>query len=43
MNWNDDNFLGTDPASSKVKHRPVDLEVHTRFSVKIKTIPPEKR
>jgi hypothetical protein len=43
MNWNDDNFLGTDPASAKVKHRPVDLEVHTRFSAKIKTIPPEKR
>ena len=42
-NWNDDNFLGKDPASTKVKHHPVDLEVHTRFSAKIKVIPPEKR
>jgi uncharacterized protein len=43
MNWKDDNFLGTDPASTKVKHRPVDLAAHERFSAKIKTIPPEKR
>ena len=42
-NWNDDNFLGTDPANAKVKRHPVDLEVHTRFSAKIKTILPEKR
>jgi uncharacterized protein len=42
-NWNGDNFLETDPASITVKHHPVDLEVHARFSAKIKTIPSEKR
>ncbi|MEI8016376.1 MAG: hypothetical protein WCH20_16260 [Nitrospira sp.] len=34
---------GTDPASAKVKHHPVDLEAHARFSAKIKAISPEKR
>jgi hypothetical protein len=43
MNWNEDNFLGTDPASAKVKHHPVDLEAHAWFSAKIKAILPEKR
>lgn len=42
-NWNDDNFLGTDPASTKVQHRPVDSAAHERFSAKIKMIQPEKR
>ncbi|MEK7769400.1 MAG: DUF1272 domain-containing protein, partial [Pseudomonadota bacterium] len=42
-NWNDDNFLGTDPASTKVKHRPVDPAAHARFSAKIKAISSEKR
>jgi hypothetical protein len=26
-----------------VKHRPVDLAAHARFSAKFKVIPPEKR
>ena len=43
MNWEVDNFLGKDPASTKVKHRPVDLAAHERFSAEIKTIPPEGR
>ncbi|HKA52041.1 MAG TPA: DUF1272 domain-containing protein [Candidatus Binatia bacterium] len=38
-----DNFLGTYPAGTKVKHRPVDLEAHSQFAADIKTIPPEKR
>ena len=38
-----DNYLGKDPASTKVKHRPVDAAVHAAFSAAIKTIPPEKR
>ncbi|HLZ32621.1 MAG TPA: DUF1272 domain-containing protein [Nitrospira sp.] len=42
-NWNDDNFLGAYPASTKVRHRPVDLKAHALFSEKLKTIPPEKR
>jgi hypothetical protein len=43
MNWNDDNFLGTDPASTTVKHRPVDPAAHAQFSAKIKAVSPEKR
>jgi uncharacterized protein len=42
-NWNEGNFLGKDLASTKVKHRPVDLVVHTRFTAKIKMIRPEER
>ena len=42
-NWKGDNYLGKDPASTKTKHRPVDLKVHSEFSAKIKIIPPEKR
>ena len=42
-NWKGDNFLGKDPGSTKVKHRPVDSAVHARFSATIKTIPPYKR
>ena len=37
------NFLGKNPASTKVKHRPVDAEAHARFSAPIKSVPPEKR
>ena len=43
MNWKGDNFLGNDPASTKVKHRPVDPSVHAVFSAAIKNIPSEKR
>ena len=42
-NWKADNFLGVYPASTKVKHRPVDLKAHTQFAAGLKTIPPEKR
>jgi hypothetical protein len=38
-----DNFLGKDPASTKVKHRPVDPAAHAAFSAAIRTILPEKR
>lgn len=41
--WKDDNYLGKDPASTRVRHRPVDLESHAMFSVTIKTVPPDKR
>jgi hypothetical protein len=36
-------FLGRDPASTQVKHRPVDPAAHAQFSAGIRTIPPEKR
>ena len=42
-NWKGDNFLGKDPASSKVKHRPVDASAHAKFSTAIRKLPPEKR
>ena len=37
------NYLGTDPASIRVKHRPVDAEAHAKFAAAIRNIPPEKR
>ncbi len=42
-NWKNDNYLGHDPASDKIKFRPVDAEAHVRFSKSIALIPPEKR
>ena len=42
-NWNGDNYLGNDPASTEVKHRPVDPNVHAQLATTIRTIPPEKR
>jgi uncharacterized protein len=42
-NWKGDNFLGQDPASTRVKHRPVDAQAHAEFSAQIRGIPPEKR
>jgi len=37
------NFLGEDPASTKIKHRPVDPAAHGKFSAPIKDISPENR
>jgi uncharacterized protein len=42
-NWKGDNFLGKDPASPTIRHRPVDPAAHAAFSAPIKDIPPEKR
>lgn len=42
-NWKNDNFLGKNPASQIIKHRPVDATKHNAFSAPIKSIPPEKR
>jgi uncharacterized protein len=41
--WRGDNYLGHDPASTKVRHRPVDPEAHARFAAAIIGIPPEQR
>jgi hypothetical protein len=43
QNWRGDNYLGKDPASGKVRHRPVDRAAHAAFAAAIKRIPPEKR
>jgi hypothetical protein len=42
-NWKGHNFLGKNPASTKIKHRPVDPTYHAKFSAAIKNIPPDKR
>jgi uncharacterized protein len=42
-NWNGDNYVGKDPATTRVRHRPVDTEAHARFAASLKAIPPEKR
>jgi len=42
-NWCDDNYLGHDPASTIVKHRPVDQSNHAAFLARIRHLPPEQR
>lgn len=42
-NWKGDNYLGRDPASARVRHRPVDASAHARFAAPIRTIPPDAR
>jgi hypothetical protein len=42
-NWKGNNYLGNDLAGAKVRHRPVDAEVHMRFAAAIKAIPPHLR
>lgn len=42
-NWKGDNYLGKDPASMTVKHRPVDAAAHAVFADRIRRIAPEKR
>lgn len=42
-NWKSDNYLGKDPASAEIRHRPVDPRAHARFAAGIRLIPPEQR
>jgi hypothetical protein len=42
-NWKNGNFLGSDPASSTVKHRPVDAQAHAAFAANVGLVPPERR
>jgi hypothetical protein len=42
-NWKDDNYLGKDPASTRLQHRPVDLSAHRALLTRLKAIPPEQR
>jgi len=41
--WKDGNALARDPASTRVRHRPVDPAAHATFSAAIRNIPPEQR
>jgi uncharacterized protein len=43
VNWKGDNYLGKDPASTNIRHRPVHPAVHAVFAAEIKWIPPEER
>lgn len=42
-NWKGNNFLGADPASTKTRHRPVDIAAHAEFAVHLRTVPPQSR
>jgi hypothetical protein len=37
------NYLGKDPASTKTKNRPVDLDAYAKLVAAIGGLPPEKR
>ncbi len=41
--WKNGDYLGAYPASTTVKHRPVDPTLHQLFSDTIRGIPPELR
>jgi uncharacterized protein len=43
VNWKGDNYLGKDPASMVIRHRPVDAVAHAKFVAKIRKIPPSSR
>jgi hypothetical protein len=42
-NWKGGDYLGAFPASTVVKHRPVDARLHQQFAEMIKSIAPELR
>ena len=42
-NWVGENYLGKDPASTHVRHRPVDAKAHSLFAVAISAIRPRDR
>jgi hypothetical protein len=42
-NWQGNNFLGSDPASTTVKHRPVDLIAHAELVRRLRDISPAER
>ena len=41
--WKGEAYLGKRPASTQVKHRPVDRATHAQFAAPIRQIPPNKR
>jgi len=42
-NWKGDNFLGQYPASTQVRHRPVDPAAHAALVAAIGPLAPERR
>jgi hypothetical protein len=41
--WKGGNHLGRYPATTTVKHRPVDAATHTTFAAAIEAVPPAQR
>jgi hypothetical protein len=41
--WKNGDYLGAYPASTTVKHRPVELRLHGQFAAAVGLIPPELR
>jgi hypothetical protein len=42
-NWKGDNCLGKNPASTRIRHKPIDQEAHAKFSSAIRTLLPHER
>ncbi|HMU31713.1 MAG TPA: DUF1272 domain-containing protein [Nitrospira sp.] len=42
-NWRGENYLGKDPASTTIRHRPVDPSAHRAFAATLNAVPPEQR
>jgi uncharacterized protein len=42
-NWHGDNFLATYPASTVIRHRPVDTDAHRELRERVGGLPPERR
>jgi uncharacterized protein len=42
-NWKNENYVGKDPPSTVVKHRPVDAAAHQAFAARIRSVSPERR
>jgi hypothetical protein len=42
-NRSNGNYLGNDPATTQVRHRPVDVAAHAAFAASLKDVPPEQR
>jgi hypothetical protein len=42
-NLKNDNYLGKDPAATRIRHKPVDRQEHAKFAAAIAGIPPERR
>jgi uncharacterized protein len=43
QNWKGNNYLGADPASAEIKHRPINPSVHAELIAKINGLEPALR
>jgi uncharacterized protein len=42
-NWKGDNYLGNDPPSTTIRHRPINADAHAELVAALKGIPPHER